>query len=105
VIGSRIIEVYGALDEPQAEYAGVEIEISLRVAGDAGDVMNAVGPEGHRPDSVKNSERAESCSRGLASFRGLALSTLFLRSSAWHDFFNLFPSIQATDMPLAEASM
>src|SRR5450759_4922928 len=47
MIGGRIVEVHGALDEPQPEDAGVEIEISLRIARDTGNVMNAGGPETH----------------------------------------------------------
>ena len=39
--GLRIIEVYGALDEPKAEHPHVEIEVALRVTRDRGDVMNA----------------------------------------------------------------
>jgi len=51
VIGGRVIEVDGALDEPESEDAGVKVEVALRAAGDAGDVMNTGGPETHRPDS------------------------------------------------------
>ena len=61
MIGRRVVEVYRSLDEPEAENASVEVEIPLRIAGDAGDVMNAGGPETHRPDSC------------LTSFRRLAL--------------------------------
>src|SRR2546423_5345130 len=48
VIGRRVVEVDGAFDEPEAENSGVEIEISLRVAGDTGDVMDTRSPESHR---------------------------------------------------------
>src|SRR5204863_4080887 len=44
----RIVEIHGALDESQSEDAGVEIEIALWVAGDAGDVVNAGGSKTHR---------------------------------------------------------
>ncbi len=40
MIGCRIVEVYGALDEPEAKNAGVEVEIPLWITGYAGDVMN-----------------------------------------------------------------
>jgi len=100
VIGGRIVEVYRALDQPEAEGAGVEIQISLGVARNAGDVMNTGGPETHRPDSC------------LASLRRLAIalllrgaSTLFLFSGRCHVISNLYPSLEATDMPFAEALM
>ena len=41
MVSRRIVEVDGALDEPHAEHAGVEIEILLRIAGDRRDMMNA----------------------------------------------------------------
>src|ERR1700704_3299335 len=47
MIGCRIVEVHGALDEPHAEDTGIEIEISLRIARDTGNVMNAGSPETH----------------------------------------------------------
>jgi hypothetical protein len=139
VIGGRVIEVYGTLDEPKAEDSGVEIEISLGIARDTGDVVNTGSAEAHRIDSC------------LASFRGLALiaagtrgsplppitalvldgvrwdvfgvwlarpgariavallcrgfCTLFPLSSGWHNISNRHPSIEATDMPFAEAMM
>jgi hypothetical protein len=139
VIRGRVVEVYGTLDEPKAEDSGVEIEISLGIARDTGDVVNTGSAEAHRIDSC------------LASLRGLALigartrgspfttvaalvlggvrwdvfgvwlagsgariavallcrgsCTLFLLSSGWHNISNLYPSIEATDMPFAEAMM
>ena len=47
VVSGGVVEVYGALDEPQAENAGVEIEIPLGVARDTGNVMNAGGCKSH----------------------------------------------------------
>src|SRR5687767_10123789 len=47
VIGGGVVEVDRALDQTQAEHAGIEIEITLRVAGDPGDVMNAGRAEAH----------------------------------------------------------
>src|ERR1041385_1344409 len=41
VVSLRIVEVHCALDEPEAEPAGVEIERALRIARDRGDVMDA----------------------------------------------------------------
>jgi hypothetical protein len=51
VIVRGIVEVYRALNEPEAENAGVEVEIPLRVTGDTSDVMNSGSAETHRPDS------------------------------------------------------
>jgi flavin-binding protein dodecin len=42
VIGARIVEVDGALDEAQAEHTRVEVEVALRLAGDGGDAMQPV---------------------------------------------------------------
>jgi hypothetical protein len=39
VVGAGVVEVDGALDEAEAEDLGVEVEISLRVGGDGGDVV------------------------------------------------------------------
>ena len=89
MIGRGIVEVYGALDEPEAEDAGVEIEIPLGIARDTGDVMNTGSAEAHRTDSC--------LCRGSR--------TLFLLSFGWHNISNLYPSIEATDMPFAEALM
>jgi hypothetical protein len=36
---------------------------------------------------------------------GRRSGTLFLFSPGWHNISNLYPSIEATDMPFAEASM
>jgi hypothetical protein len=47
VISGGVVEVDRALDQSQAENTGVEIEISLRVACYAGDVMYAGSPETH----------------------------------------------------------
>ena len=51
VIGRRVVEVYGTLDEPEPENAGVEVEIPLRVTGYASDMVNTGCTETHRPDS------------------------------------------------------
>src|SRR6266851_964222 len=37
----RIVEIYGALDESEAEQPDVEVEVALRVARDRGDVVDA----------------------------------------------------------------
>ncbi|MPL88400.1 hypothetical protein SDC9_34420 [bioreactor metagenome] len=46
----RILEAAGALDQPQAEEARVEVDIRLNAAGEGGDVMETGGhgssPEG-----------------------------------------------------------
>jgi len=94
VIGGRVVEVYGTLDEPEPEDAGVEIEIPLGIARDTGDVVNTGSAEAHRVDSC------------LASFRGLrGYGALFPLSPVWHNISNSYPSIEATDMPFAEALM
>jgi hypothetical protein len=51
MIGRGIVEVYRALDEPEAEDTGVEVEIPLRIAGYAGDVMNTGSTKAHGTDS------------------------------------------------------
>ncbi len=37
----RIVEIHGALDQPEAEQPHVEVEVLLRVTRDCGDVMDA----------------------------------------------------------------
>jgi hypothetical protein len=110
VISGRVIEVYGTLDEAEAEDTGVEIEIPLGIARDTGDVVNTGSAEAHRIDSCLASLGdlaligARTGGSAIALFcRGLA--TLFLLSSGWHNISNLYPSIEATDMPSAEALM
>src|SRR6266496_2197303 len=41
VIGLRVVEVHRTLDQAEPEQAGVEIQVSLRVTRDGGDVMKA----------------------------------------------------------------
>src|SRR5271169_6769909 len=41
VVSSRIVEVYGLLDETQTQYIGVEVQVTLRVAGYGGHVMQS----------------------------------------------------------------
>src|ERR1041385_5287615 len=41
VIGAGIVEVDGLFHQPQAEHAGVEIEIAFGTPRDGGDVMDA----------------------------------------------------------------
>ncbi len=46
------IEVDGLLDETQPQHARVEVDVRLRVGGDAGDVVNTVELHaGHLPDA------------------------------------------------------
>src|SRR5204863_9773711 len=50
VVRVRVVEVHSSFDEPQAEDADVEVEITLRVARDRRDVMDAVnGRHAHVP--------------------------------------------------------
>ncbi len=42
VVGPGIVLVDGLLDQAHAEHAGVEVDVLLRLAGDCGDVMDAV---------------------------------------------------------------
>ena len=44
MVGAGIVEVHGQLHQAQAQGAGIEIEIPLRIARDGGDVMNAHVP-------------------------------------------------------------
>ncbi len=46
VVALRIVEVHRALHESQAEHAGVEVDVALRVARDRADVVQA-GDDGH----------------------------------------------------------
>jgi hypothetical protein len=45
MIGGRVVEIDGALNEAQAERAGVESDVAPRITGDGGDVMEAVESE------------------------------------------------------------
>jgi hypothetical protein len=109
VIGRGIVKVYRALDEPEAENAGVEVEIALGVTGYGGDVVDTGSAETHRADSCLAFLR----DLGLACVRtGVAVAllckgfgTLFLLSSGCHNISNLDPFLKATAMPFAEALM
>src|SRR5207245_11131341 len=41
MVGLRIVEIHGALHQPEAEHAHVEVEVLLRVTRDRGDVVDA----------------------------------------------------------------
>jgi hypothetical protein len=41
VVGLGIVEVDGALDQPEAEHAGIEVQVALGITRDGGDVMDA----------------------------------------------------------------
>ena len=41
VVHGGVVLVDGLLDHPQAEHAGVEVDVARRIAGDAGHVMDA----------------------------------------------------------------
>src|SRR5213083_1663529 len=41
MVGLRIVEIHGALHQPEAEQPHVEVEVLLRVTRDRGDVMDA----------------------------------------------------------------
>jgi hypothetical protein len=47
MVGSWIVEIDCTLDESQSKRTGVEIEVPLRIAGDAGYVVDAGGAEAH----------------------------------------------------------
>jgi hypothetical protein len=40
VVDARIVLVHGLADEPQAQHAGIEIDVLQDVAGDGGDVVD-----------------------------------------------------------------
>ncbi len=42
VIGAGIVEIDGLLHQPQAEGLGVELDIAARIAGNRGDVVDAM---------------------------------------------------------------
>jgi hypothetical protein len=110
VIGGRVVEVYRTLDEAETEDAGVEIEIPLGIARDTGDVVNTGSAEAHRTDSCLVSSGdlvLAGTRRGRSSVVWLCRGsgTLFLLSFLWHNISNLDPSLEATDMPFAEALM
>src|SRR5690242_720385 len=53
VVRLRIVEVDRALHEPEAEDAGVEVDVTLRIAGDRGDVVDALDfAHGSTPNEV-----------------------------------------------------
>jgi hypothetical protein len=57
VIGTRIIEIDGTLDEPQPEQQpAIEVEIMLRITCDGSDVMDPM--DGHKT-GVRSQESAE----------------------------------------------
>jgi hypothetical protein len=41
MVGGRVVKIDGALDEAQAERAGVESDVAPRITGDGGDVVEA----------------------------------------------------------------
>jgi hypothetical protein len=121
VIGGRVVEVYGTLDEPETEDAGVEVEIPLGIARDTGDVVNTGSAEAHRIDSclailrdlaLIGARTRRSLLTPVTALLGVAVAllcrgsrTLFPLSSGWHNISNLYPPNEATDMPFAEALM
>ena len=42
VVDGRVVLVDRLLDDPEAEHAHVEVDVPRRVAGDAGDVVDAL---------------------------------------------------------------
>ena len=42
VVSARVVEIHGLFHQAQAQYAGVEVEIALRIARDGCDVVDAV---------------------------------------------------------------
>ena len=42
VVGLGCVEVDRLLDQPQAEHAGIEVDVALRITGDHRDVVKAV---------------------------------------------------------------
>ena len=47
MVSARIVEVDRALDQPQPEQVGVEVQVTLRIAGDGGDVMESTDRYAH----------------------------------------------------------
>jgi hypothetical protein len=139
MVRGRVVEIYGTLYEPEAEDAGIEIEISLGITRDTGDVVDTGSAEAHRTDSclaslgdlalfgaragrpsfapisafVLAGVRRDVFRVGLAGPGTLVVVALFRRgfgilfllSSGCHNISNLYPPIEATDMPFAEALM
>src|SRR6266849_3930134 len=90
MISARIIEIDGALDQPQPEQSDIKIEVALRITGDGGNVMKSgdflvhgyhtvatsiskfhkrvIDPRVHRACLVRH--RLESCS--ILTFANLA---------------------------------
>ena len=54
VVDGRVVLVDRLLDEPQPEYAGVELDVPWRVRGDRGDVVDAL--ELHRRSNLPASD-------------------------------------------------
>jgi hypothetical protein len=46
MIGRRVIEVDGQLDQPKSQHTGIEVEVSLRVTRNRGDMVDAHGFSG-----------------------------------------------------------
>src|SRR5438552_6582028 len=107
MIRSRIVEVYGALDESETQNAGVEIEVFLWVACYTSDVVDTGGPETHRTDSCLTSCRRLAMIRAGAGRAPLArrAPALSLLLSRWHTFANHQPLSEATDVLVAEVSV
>ena len=57
MIRSRIVEIDGALDEAQTKEPDIEIEVSLRIARDRGDVMESWDFGVHEDDLRLNNPR------------------------------------------------
>ena len=59
VVRGGVIEVHGQLDQAKPERTRIEVEVTLRIAGDRGDVMNPhrnppvyLGSDGPEPAAV-----------------------------------------------------
>src|SRR5437868_12315328 len=89
MVGLRIVEVDGALDEPQSEQSGIEVDVPLRIAGDRGDVVNAedvahaVAPPGGSVIVATLVSIAFLSSRGVKATSDLLLAPARSRSSIW----------------------
>ena len=72
VVGVRRVEVHRLLDQPQAEHRGVEVDVPLRVAGDRGDVVQAVGRDRAHGNLLPDAAGGRSCTRNYPGIRGKA---------------------------------
>src|SRR5207248_10300673 len=87
VVGVRDVEVDRLLDEAEAEYVDVEVDVLLHVAGDAGDVVDTRRAFGHDRAHVRSPPRSPgrslaACREGVGTWSALGRAAKLLRRPA-----------------------